>query len=76
MSVFLCSLCHSVVLPDTLSYEERDENQRESSLGCRVGDKTLPIENAEGASLLQLQCVAVVVVVDFGFYDALNISDN
>ena len=51
-------LCHNVVLPDTISYEEGDENQREPSPGCMVGDHTLPIENSAGASLLQLQLAA------------------
>ena len=47
-------LSQNVVLLDIVSYEEREE----ATSGLYGGDQSLPIENAAGASLLQLQCAA------------------
>ena len=50
-------LFQNVVLLDTVPYE-KTYDQREPSPGCMVSDQTFPIENAAGASLLQLLCAA------------------
>lgn len=40
------------VLLASVSYEQRDGNQRKLSPGCTVGGQALPIENAAGVSSL------------------------
>ncbi|GBM26177.1 Pleckstrin y domain-containing family B member 2 [Araneus ventricosus] len=47
-------LWRKFVLLASVSCGQRDENLREPSQDCRVGDQKLPIQNAAGGSLLQL----------------------